>query len=386
MIQTLKNSLRTRENTKFAVIVNNKLLHYKNREGKNKIIYVYKDGKTNEINFGIYERESLIYADNKEKADKMITKFRIDKSLESIILSELYSDNVFGLSLPHIKQGLLRCSVNNEFRVVHLYTQLHETVKQLVNKPSRAVTLDTTQRETITLSVMDINKLKMNFLEEMYIRYKSVFFEIVDKKAFKVQTGDYSTMRLLKISGQFLAVTANGDFLYNPLFENKEVFDLFKESLFYKLITTENQPRTGKVRIYFLTIKEACEGLGIHNTSTQQKVFLNLTNKHVTPLLFGQYIDGIIERGVDENEDLLKYGVAIKLKEYSNTPEPKSLTVDELYYIQTEYSKDKDSTSINPEHYDVLAPTALLAYTQPIDNIKQKDLIDYFKSCHRVLA
>ena len=386
MFRILKDKLNNQRTTRFAVVVNNKLMHYKDKDNKNKIVYAYADGKTGELNFGYYERVHLHYADNKEKTDKMTTRFVVNNEIQELLAEELLSEDIFGINMPNISHGRINCSVNNEFRVVHIYSELHNLIKKIVNESPRPISLPTKDHESITLRRADLNKLNTNFLEEMYIRYKTIFFEIIDKKSYRIQTNDWHTMQLFKISKQFINVTANGDFLYNPLFEHKETFDLFSETLFYKLITQQEQPRSGKMQLYFLTIKETCEGLGMTDENTKQHVFVRLNNKHVTPLLFGQNIMGILEGNADSDEDILNMAVALKGSEFDHTDEPKTMSVYSYFDLKEKYDKDTNSTEINPYHYKLLKPTEYLAYRYPIKGINTRLLIEYFKSCKRVIV
>mgnify|MGYP000476248460 FL=1 len=95
---------------------------------------------------------------------------------------------------------------------------------------------------------------------------------------------------------------------------------------------------------------------------------------------------GILEGNTDSDEDILNMAVALKGAEFDHTDEPKTMSVYNYFDLKEKYDKDTNSTEINPYHYKLLKPTEYIAYRYPIKGINTKLLIEYFKSCKRVLV
>ncbi|GAA0101609.1 hypothetical protein UT300012_23240 [Paraclostridium bifermentans] len=263
--QQLVRALSSHKNIQFVIVVNHRLIR-------------------TDTYFGLAtfdENEELILGIKKANIGMIA-----EQDVEDRMRRELFRDYYHGIDLSNTNRAINRkfyIDVDPQTRVVHITTSVHRLALELLNHDGLDVKLN--NNRTGELDIIDAGKLftfKREFTLEMYDKYEMSVRLLLERRFNRRKA-----LKFYKTGGAFLGVYYVGKFLYNPLYEIKEIRDKFEQTKMWQLMQATGPVVVYDINVYYLTHKEICECLNLNT-------FITFNFEFLSKLVFDKFVPGLI--------------------------------------------------------------------------------------------
>lgn len=279
----------------FALMINNKPIALRERVNGKEITRLGKV-KLNRTS----KKKSLLIGCRREVNNQ--TVLVSDDRVREEIQAELYNHTVAGIDFSGVATSGYNVDFDVDLGIVYVTTPLHRKLLDILKmETDKGLQLSTKGGNTLNLSLAEVRKIKQEYLEEMYIRYRDTYQDLIARKLSSPKLLRNANLRFFKTAKAFVPVLVEGNFIFNPLTQVPFIFKFFKETDFYKQCIEVGSVQVGSIAVYYLTHLEICKTLHLER-------FMRFTAPFTIALLFASYIPGIAD------ENTLVYKVK---KEYS---------------------------------------------------------------------
>lgn len=268
----------------FTLMINNKPIALRERTNGKDITRLGKV-KLNKSS----KKKSLLIGCRREVNNQTVL-VNDDRVLEEI-KAELYNYDIAGIDFSGVATTGYNVDFDVNLGIVYVTTPLHRKLLDILKmETDRGLQLSTKGGTTLNLTLADVRKIKEVYLEEMYIRYRDTYQDIIARKLSSPKLLKDANLRFFKTAKAFVPVLVEGNFIFNPLTQVPFIFKFFKETDFYKQCLEVGSVQVGSIAVYYLTHLEISQALHLER-------FMRFTAPFTIALLFASYIPGI----ADEN-------------------------------------------------------------------------------------